>query len=173
LRFLSLEIDLRARMARLGLMSRPRLRRWGRLVARAATSMPLAALAFQLSSCGNGPGQILDPPPPPHVFSTDVEPLLADRCAFSGCHDAETGSADLVLERGQSYDRLVEVPSSQLPSMNRVHPHRPDSSYLFHKLNGSHLDVGGSGVRMPKGGDFDPGLTYSVDEWIIQGAKED
>jgi hypothetical protein len=173
MRRLSLEIEIRARLSRLGLHPRPTQRRRGRLVERLATSAPLAALALQLSSCGNGGGGILDPVPPPHVYSTDIEPLLESGCAKSGCHDAVSASADLVLEEGRSYDQLVGVESSQLPEMNRVEPFRPDSSYLLHKLWGTHLEVGGTGEQMPSDADPDPGLGNRVELWIADGAKDD
>jgi len=36
-----------------------------------------------------------------------------------------------------------------LPAMKRVNPGEPQSSYLTHKLWGSHREVGGSGSRIP------------------------
>ncbi len=53
------------------------------------------------------------------------------------------------LAAGQAFSSVVNVPARELPSMNRVTPNQPDDSYLVHKVQGTHLDVNGSGSRMP------------------------
>ena len=40
----------------------------------------------------------------------------------------------------------------ELPGMKRIEAGSKEDSYLFHKLRGTHLDVGGSGLRMPRSG---------------------
>ena len=52
------------------------------------------------------------------------------------------------LVAGQAFSNAVNVAARQA-SMNRVTPNQPDSSYLVHKVQGTHLAVGGSGSRMP------------------------
>ena len=52
------------------------------------------------------------------------------------------------LVAGQAFSNVVNVAARQA-SMNRVTPSQPDSSYLVHKVQGTHLAVGGSGSRMP------------------------
>jgi len=60
-----------------------------------------------------------------------------------------------------------------LPAMKRVNPGEPQSSYLTHKLWGSHREVGGSGSRMPQ---QQPVLPKSVQEqftnWVLAGAPD-
>ena len=55
------------------------------------------------------------------------------------------------LVAGQAFSSVVNVAARQLPSMNRVTPNQPDNSYLVHKVQDTHLGVGGSGSRMPLG----------------------
>jgi hypothetical protein len=66
---------------------------------------------------------------------------------------------------------LVGVPSVQVPSLMRVAPGDAESSYLLHKLRGTHVSVGGSGNAMP------PYLVLADTElaqfsaWIDAGAE--
>lgn len=53
------------------------------------------------------------------------------------------------LGAGQTFSNVVNVAARELPSMNRVTPSQPDNSYLVHKVQDTHMDVGGSGSRMP------------------------
>ncbi len=58
--------------------------------------------------------------------------------------------------------------------MNRVTPGQPDNSYLVHKVQNTHLDVGGSGFQMPIG--RSPLTQTEIDlirAWISAGAKQD
>jgi len=116
------------------------------------------------------------------VDYADVEHLWYAECSIA-CHGGGLGGDDLLsLEEGLSYAELVGQPSEQLPSMNRVQPGNPDESYLWHKLNGTHDDVGGSGEPMPLAWSFSEGGGttdhYPLDEadlnrverWILQGA---
>jgi anaerobic magnesium-protoporphyrin IX monomethyl ester cyclase len=168
---LSFEVECRARFGRIRVPV-PARDRWPRVLWRLASSAPYAALALGTWSCGNG-DVVCDPPPPPVRFRVDIEPVLDGTCAVSGCHDSGTASAGLVLESGRSYSELVGVPSSELPTMNRVEPAQPDSSYLVQKLQGTQESVGGSGERMPKGGPALPSFTDQVRKWIEDGAAED
>lgn len=53
-----------------------------------------------------------------------------------------------------------------------VTPGAPVESYLWHKVAGTHLTVGGAGGRMPK--PTDPPLTAlelaTVEAWLLGGA---
>lgn len=103
------------------------------------------------------------------TYEADVAPILARSCASYGCHSGAPPAGGLDLGPA-AYDGLVDVPSSQLPSMSRVTPGDRAASYLFLKLSDTHRDAGGSGTIMP------PGLGLSADEvervgrWIDQGA---
>jgi hypothetical protein len=76
------------------------------------------------------------------------------------------------LSEGVAYANIVDVPSAEVPGMRRVRPSLPDSSYLVHKVQGTHSSVGGVGDRMPLGG---APLTATeigrIRSWILLGAK--
>ena len=96
--------------------------------------------------------------------------FLTPSCARSGCHTGAAPSAGLSLVQGQSFGDLVNVPSSQSASLNRVTPNDPEVSYLIKKLRGDSDIVG---ERMPRGGPF---LTAAEIErfvdWINDGAPD-
>jgi hypothetical protein len=88
-------------------------------------------------------------PTGPTAFTkAELQALVDDRC--SPCHiDFESGGMSLANDFTTN---TVGVASTELPSMKRIAKGDHDQSYLWHKVNGSHLGVGGSGARMPKGG---------------------
>jgi hypothetical protein len=105
-------------------------------------------------------------------FSQRVQPILTDRCAFGGCHASTSPAADQSLAEGLAYVNVVNVPSQELPSMDRVEPGDPDQSYLVHKIQGTHLDMGGSGLRMPRGQEpLSDDQIRLIRAWIQQGAR--
>ena len=83
------------------------------------------------------------------TLSADVQPIFTATCAFSGCHVGSDPQEGQNLSAGQTFSNVVNVASNELPTMDRVEPGQPDSSYLVHKIQGTHLQVGGSGDRMP------------------------
>ncbi len=85
------------------------------------------------------------------VTLEDVQPILSGSCALPGCHAGASPAQGMNLGVGQTFSNVVNVASRELPSMNRVTPNQPDNSYLVHKVQGTHLDAGGSGSRMPLG----------------------
>jgi hypothetical protein len=98
---------------------------------------------------------------------TDVRPILSMNCET--CHDASApGGLDLTAAR---WGRLVNRPSVDLPSMDRVEPNSASNSYLWHKIMGTHVSVGGSGSGMPSGGGFMPDADKQIiTDWINSGA---
>ncbi len=77
----------------------------------------------------------------------EVQAIFDTRCA--GCHIGGT-SAGLSLVNFPA--QTVGVASTEQPAMKRIEAGSKEDSYLFHKLAGTHLTVGGSGGRMPKSG---------------------
>ncbi len=120
----------------------------------------VAIIAFSagLACAGDGPGTT-DPPPrnndslpvgtPFAGFSSEVQPIFTAQCALSGCHAGPSPGGDMNLEQGQAYGNIVNVVSSSVPTLKRVLPGFPDSSFLVHKIQGTQASVGGSGQRMP------------------------
>jgi len=124
-------------------------------------------LTGALIACGESgvePGEV--------SFSQQVQPILTDRCAFSGCHASTSPAAEQSLAEGLAYVNVYNVPSQELPSMDRVEPGDPDQSYLVHKIQGTHLDVGGTGLRMPRGQEpLSQDQINLIRAWIQQGAR--
>ena len=85
------------------------------------------------------------------TLSGDVQPIFTGNCALPGCHVGSSPEEGMSLGAGQTFSNVVNVQARQLSTMNRVTPNQPDNSYLVHKVQGTHLDVGvdGSGSRMP------------------------
>ena len=105
-------------------------------------------------------------------FALQLQPLLDQGCAFSGCHAADERfppGADLVLDAGGARGQIVGVGSSQLAGSIRVVVGDPGASYLIAKLDGAGI----VGDRMPVGGPF---LTLGDVQlfrlWIEQGALD-
>jgi hypothetical protein len=116
-------------------------------------------------------------PVPTVSFRGDIAPLFAKECVQ--CHMKEGPAAGLVLENRFSYSMIVNVPSTQSP-LKRVVPGDPDNSYLLLKMQNRHLEVSGSGSKMPifPGGYGAGVLTAKPDEielirtWIVAGALD-
>jgi len=108
-------------------------------------------------------------------FFADVAPILQTTCA-PNCH--QVGGEWPTLELMDSpWFSLVGVPSGQNSLMNYVEPGSLDNSYLWHKINGTMIENGGSGLMMPKAkvGQTEPDeLTPEQFEiiavWILEGA---
>ena len=101
----------------------------------------------------------------------DLQPLLDSNCVQ--CHFLESAQGGLVLENGETWSNLVDITSRQT-TMNRVTPLKPQQSYLLHKLRGTHIEAGGSGLPMPYSSEANIGLSMEtidmVERWILQGA---
>lgn len=101
-------------------------------------------------------------------YAADIAPLWAGRCT-DGCHPGSDSMAD--LRPGSGYADLVDVPSVELPTMDRVQAGDPARSYLMFKLDGTHVEEGGMGPPMPPTGELLPQAERDrVRQWILQGA---
>lgn len=70
----------------------------------------------------------------------------------------------------ESFNNLVNVPSSVKSNIDRVEPGDPDNSYLIQKLEGA---AGIVGTRMPQGGPFlSTEQVAVIREWIQNGAEK-
>jgi hypothetical protein len=140
----------------------------------------LALCVLLVAACaGNGEGldsngRPLVPgssPPPP--LSADLqsiqENIFTPICSV--CHAGGTAPEGLRLDAADSFNLLVGVPSTEVPSLLRVKPGDPDNSYIIQKLEG-HQAVGS---QMPFGcPNTQPCLTAStiafIRQWITNGA---
>src|SRR5208283_5272234 len=85
----------------------------------------------------------------------------------SVCHDGGGAPEGLRLDAANSYNLLVGVPSTEVPSLLRVKPGDPADSYIIQKLQG-HAAVG---AQMPLGGPYLSADTIAfVQQWITNGA---
>ena len=138
-------------------------------------SLRVAIGVFLLASvacAGDGTGLDGDDGGGEVTLSRDVQPIFTGNCALSGCHAGSSPQEGMSLAAGQAFSNVVNVAARELPSMNRVTPNQPDDSYLVHKIQGTHLDVGGSGSRMPL--DRSPLSQSDIDlirDWIQAGAQ--
>lgn len=95
-------------------------------------------------------------------FRNDIQPIFDANCVV--CHMNGATQGGLTLESGSSYQALVRQASRQ-SGLQLISPAKPDESYLIHKLNGTHLKVGGRGLAMP----MDSKLTDIVRAWVLEG----
>ena len=103
---------------------------------------------------------------------TQVQALFASSC--TPCHTtSSSGGLTGLNDYNVGYTNTVNAPSSELPTMDRIEPFNSAQSYLMHKLDGTHLGVGGSGVQMPA---FSTPLAQDVRDsiraWINSGAPQ-
>jgi hypothetical protein len=137
-------------------------------------SWTLCASAFLLAGCaGNGEG--LDENGRP-VGEGGEAPLTANLQSIqdnvftpicSQCHAGAAAPLGFRLDQDSAYAMLVNTPSVEVSSLQRVTPGDPDSSYLIQKLEGR-AAVGG---QMPLGQPPLPQATIAViRQWIANGA---
>lgn len=92
-------------------------------------------------------------------------------CAQAGCHVGGGAQQGLMLDSvANSFQDLVDVASTEAPSLLRVSPGNPDSSYLVHKIEGRSTIVG---AQMPLN---QPALSgpqiAAIRSWIQNGAEQ-
>lgn len=95
-----------------------------------------------------------------------VQTVFTNSCALSGCHAGAAPQEGMNLSQGQAYANTVNVPSNQMPSLDRIEPNDPDNSYLVRKIEGTGLLQ-----RMPAGGDpLPPETIQLIRDWVSAGA---
>ncbi len=100
------------------------------------------------------------------LHDEDIQPIWSWHCLL--CHIEGGYGGGLVLVG--AYDWLVDQPSQQVEGMDLVVPGDPDASYLWHKLNDTHEQVGGWGAPMPFESSLPPADLAFVEAWIAGGA---
>ena len=108
---------------------------------------------------------------PAFTFSQIQGEIFTPTCVKALCHDSAMLANTLVLEAGQAYRNLVNVPAEGNSTFDRVEPGDPERSYLIKKLRGDPDITGG---RMP----FDGPPFLSSEQiagiagWIRAGAPD-
>jgi hypothetical protein len=166
-----------------------------RIVVKAMTSVvtfvAMGSFALPLGGCPDDqvcrdyvPPATFDAQNPPVSFSRQVMPIFGNHCALPSCHGSAFGSANGVYLGGTDaaaiHKRIVEVRSSELPTMSFVKAGDPRESYLLRKMDGSTclLDAqctdASCGQSMPRNDETLPIEQRDlVRRWIAQGAKND
>jgi hypothetical protein len=135
------------------------------------------ALAFAAAACDEKLSTLAGPTP-------DLEPTFASiqrdvfettdsagRTSCVTCHTnvGRTPAGGMNLLHDLAYDQIVNVNSTQAPSLKRVKPGDPESSYIVHKIEGR---PGIVGRRMPFAGPpyLTDGQILILKRWIELGA---
>lgn len=103
-------------------------------------------------------------------YRAQIQPIFNAQCVY--CHVTGAENGGLNLSRSTSYASLVGTASTESP-LQRVTPRKPDNCYLWHKLNGTHVSVGGSGNAMPMSDPLrllEPAQRALFKAWIEAGA---
>lgn len=145
---------------------------WGRGGSwRRAALLSLALLA----GCGElklptDPGPVEPPPDPTATLSRIQTQIFTPTCAVAGCHFSFAAQLELSLTPGQSHANLVNRPSMQIATLNRVTPFDPDNSYLYRKITGRNI----TGDRMPQASSpLSDEQIQLIRHWIRRGAPND
>jgi hypothetical protein len=111
-----------------------------------------------------------DPIDPTATFTRVQNEIFTPTCASIACHDLIGQQSQQVLIAGRAYQQIVGVPSVEMPSLFRIAPGDPASSYLYRKVTGAGI----TGDRMPQ---TLPPLSDSqiklIRDWIRRGAPND
>lgn len=103
-------------------------------------------------------------------YAGEIQPIwdAACTCHLQGPSGTMTATT-LTLNADVSYAELVGTPATQA-DLARVAPSDLQGSYLWHKLQGTHREVGGSGTAMPQIGTLSDEELASIEAWIAGGA---
>jgi len=135
----------------------------------------LMLAAMLIPGCGDtgDDGDGGDATPVDPTYSSIQANIFTPTCATAGCHAGSNPSEGLSLEASTAYDAIYNQPSSELPTMDLIEPGDSETSYLWHKLKGTHTSVGGSGSKMPLIGSLSQDELDAIEQWIINGATAD
>lgn len=104
--------------------------------------------------------------------SIDAPPLVRvkgeiDQVCSSpdGCHGGGAGS--MGLTPSDPFGAMINVASTEIPSLKRVVPGDPEHSYVYLKVA---CDGGTLGACMPYSSGFDPRIKQMFHDWIEAGA---
>jgi hypothetical protein len=124
----------------------------------------LALVALGACSGGAGSGSMMGEMPPTTggtsptsmaSFDSIQANVFTPKCA--GCHSGPSPPKDLNLDATHSYGDLVNVPSTEQPTVLRVKPGDPADSFLV-----QHIEGEGDGASTTD-------LSF-IEQWIAEGA---
>jgi hypothetical protein len=95
--------------------------------------------------------------------------IFEPTCSGIGCH-LNGGTSAPILDDADAYNTLLGF--AEGADLNYVVPGNLEESYLWHKMKGTHRDVGGSGSAMPLGSTLSEEQIALLEAWILGGAPE-
>lgn len=127
------------------------------------------------SSSSSGDGETTIDLPGVH-FTQDVWPIVKVSCSChvyvpQGMPPGPAAYPELGEDPAVAYLRLVDQPALGI-GLDYVEPGDTAASYLFAKVTGKQLDVGGNGETMPPGVMLDADKLATIQSWIEMGALE-
>lgn len=141
----------------------------------ASTSGSMGASASTGGSTGDASSTTAEPTTGAEavLFTSDVWPIFENTCS---CHTQQTpgpgdGAFFMGADAPTAYAALVDVPSSVM-GLDMVEPGSTAKSYLYHKLMGTQVSVGGGGTNMPPGAPLGADDLATISAWIDGGALE-
>jgi hypothetical protein len=146
------------------------------MIERSSSWAALLLLGFAAGCAGNGEGLNQNGQPissggnPGGPVTADFQSIQDNVFTpiCSQCHIGASAPEGLQLDAAHSYNLLVGIPSNEQPSLLRVNPGDPNSSYLVRTIEGA---PGISGGQMPLGETPLPqGTIDAIRQWIANGA---
>lgn len=135
---------------------------------RSAIGILASAIVMAWGCAGDGTG-LGAPGNLAPTLSSIQENIFTPIC--TRCHTGAAAPLGMPLDEGVARQNLVGVASVQFPTLLRVNPGEPDSSYIVWKIEGRPGLVGG---RMPLGlQPLSQEQVAAVKEWIDGGAAND
>jgi len=135
-------------------------------------------LAIGATACDESLSSITGPTPDLAPTFSSIQKNIFENSDSSGraaCVQCHTNlgvppAGGLNLLHDVAYDQLVNFSSREIPSLKRVSPGSPDTSYLIHKVEGR---PGIVGRRMPFNGPpyLTDGQIQVIQRWIELGAQ--
>ena len=98
----------------------------------------------------------------PMTVSTETVQAIFDG-SCTGCHNDQSVQGQLSLQNFESQTVGVE---STVSGLVLITAGDHQASYLWHKVNGTHLDVGGNGSQMPFGPSLSAGDIAAIADYI-------
>lgn len=137
-------------------------------------ALPLLLAVAIAAGCGKQPAAVAAVPAKPTRLVTfkEVQNVFSTRCIAChapGAYEDGTPMGGMTLSAGKSAAQIINVKSIESP-LNRVTPYDLQKSYMHHKLHGTFVSVGGSGVKMPLGSTIPDEEIAIIDNWILSGA---
>ena len=97
------------------------------------------------------------------AWTANIQPVVNQYCV--ACHQNAAPAGNLTLQKGKPPADLINVAAGEAP-LPYVTPGDMTKSYLWHKLKGTQLTVGGTGAPMPLGGKLPDDKLALIEAWI-------